>query len=181
MKIAILTSCFVLISSTFFAQQIIINDVQRDGKLTWNDFPEKNDPNLAFVAYIKYDYKYSIPSFKLENNVIVPAEVIGTLEFNRNESWVRPGMQSEEILEHEQGHFNIGILTIREIMKELKSIRFQPKEKNPKQILDGIVEKISKKYTEMEKQYDLETNHSQNKENQAKWNHFFREQLPELY
>ncbi|TXF77177.1 DUF922 domain-containing protein [Chryseobacterium sp.] len=170
----------VMISATLCAQEIKINGIQRDGKLRWDDFPEKDDPNFSFDAYIKYYYTFNIPRFKLKNNVFVPAEVVGTLQFNQNESWVRPGKQNDELLTHEQGHFNIGILTIREIMKELKSMRFQPHEKNPKSIFDGIVQKIKNKYNEMEKNYDLETNHSLDKENQEKWNSFFRKQLPEL-
>jgi hypothetical protein len=44
--------------------------------------------------------------------------------------------------------------------------------------LQNIVTEALKKYNNMSVQYDEETNHSDNKQEQMKWNDFFSKNLP---
>ncbi len=170
----------LMISATVFPQKILINGVERNGKLQWDDFPVTDDSH-AYDSYVWYDFEYNIQRFKLEKNIVVPESVIGVLKFNSTKSWVRPGAQNDENLERMQGHFNIGILTIKEIVQELKKMRFQQNEKAAKEAIESKVELIKMKYKAVAQNYDMETKDPQDKENKEKWDSYFRAELPELY
>lgn len=79
------------------------------------------------------------------------------------------------MLVHEQGHFNIGLLYMKEILKKIPATSFS-KAHFPQEI-KLMLDEISKKYKDMGIQYDEETDHSKNKEKQAKWNDFFFKEL----
>lgn len=83
------------------------------------------------------------------------------------------------LLLHEQGHFNIGILALREAMETFKKTKFTPA--NFKGLLRAMITTISQKYSDLGVLYDKETDHSKNVDMQAKWNTFFAERSPELY
>jgi hypothetical protein len=89
--------------------------------------------------------------------------------------WAKKDKVNNELLKHEQGHFDIGILCMREILSIYKQSKFT--KANFSSLLQSIITDTSKKYNEMGLRYDTETRHSANKEHQEKWNTFFEEKL----
>jgi predicted secreted Zn-dependent protease len=86
-------------------------------------------------------------------------------------------MMTDALLEHEQGHFNIGIMCVREFLSIIKSTKFIKSQYSAR--LKQIFQVVSDKYQQMHTQYDAETNHSINRTAQEKWNTFFKENIPE--
>ena len=97
------------------------------------------------------------------------------MELDPKKSWAIKDEVSDELLVHEQGHFNIGILCIREIMEKFKQTKFT--KSNFSQLLSNLFKSTTNKYSELTLNYDKETDHSKNKVQQAKWNKFFTEEL----
>lgn len=146
--------------------------------LTWKDFraqPVKNSPYKANTnAGLSYSW-----SLKKENEVIeLQYEVFSF--FNPEGSWVFPESKSEYLLAHEQLHFDITELHARKLRKELEHVSVNQLEKNPKEVLNSFYKRIEKERAAMQQRYDRETNHSINKEAEAKWQEFVREELEML-
>jgi len=165
--------CFCTVHA--FAQKIVISGKNGNRKLEWADFTGKPDANSTFFAHTWYTLKYSY------NNVVTngdQATIDGfeaILELDPNKSWVRTDKTSDELLEHEQGHFNIGIMCMRELLTTVNGTSFS--KSDYAEALRNIFREVMRKYNDMNVQYDNETEHFKNKEQQQKWNAVFAEKL----
>lgn len=128
-------------------------------KLTWADYQGKPDPDAGAAAStatflgVEYNFKDGNLGYVI------------TCSFSRSKSW---GLHKNEyILTHEQGHFDIAEIFARQLYKKLKAYTFD--KKNYQADLRKIYEDVTKAKEDMQNTYDLETNHSINKEKQAEW------------
>lgn len=161
------------------AQKVIVNGTESNGKLQWNDFRGKIDKSSSFAAYTFYNLGWKVKGARASGDSMIIEGFEVTVEFNDKNSWVKMERATPQLLLHEQGHFNIGILAVREAMETFKKTKFT--QANFKELLPKMVSTISKKYSEMGVVYDKETDHSKNADMQNTWNSFFAERLPELY
>jgi len=128
-------------------------------KLSWADYQGKPDPNADAAAStatflgVEYNFKNGNLGY------------IITCSFSKSKSW---GLHKNDyILAHEQGHFDIAEIFARELYRKLKEYSFD--KRSYQTDLRKIYEDITKAKEAMQNQYDLETNHSINKEKQAEW------------
>lgn len=135
--------------------------------LTWADFKGPIDATSAFSAAT-----FSGIAFTTQVN-----ESSGkyTLKFNTasyfkyNASWLRPEKQSEDLLRHEQMHYNISEFFARQLSKALNSYAFTSS------CTDELsrIRKISNDQRKlMQEKYDEQTDHSKNKPMQKKWEEY---------
>jgi len=156
--------CLVLVFQASVAQQSK-KQWSATKKLQWADFKGEPDSLSPFSAntYSGLAYKYAIR--REIKKQIVTCEVNGY--FIPEKSWVKKGFENDaELLAHEQLHFDITELFVRKFRQRLKNTRFS---RNPKKQIEVIYKKITAERVAMQKQYDLETNHSENKKMQQKW------------
>ena len=173
-----LIMCFFSLT-TIYSQKIIVNGKESIGKLKWEDFTGDVDKNSKFQAFTFYDYKYSYRLKPLENNLVLVENFNTELELNPEKSWYLVKNATEELLSHEQGHFNIGILATKELRKSIENKKFN---KNTfKNEIQDLIRSIDKKYQELGVKYDKETSHSSDRIEQKKWDAYFKKELPELY
>ena len=78
------------------------------------------------------------------------------------------------VLAHEQLHFDITELHVRKLRKQIDGVRVS---QNLDQILNALHKNINKALTDMQNQYDADTNNSMDKNAQAKWLIFIRNEL----
>ena len=157
------------------AQTILIDGENTKRKLVWDDFSGKVDKSSEYKAntFWTLNYRFSGISFKGDTAIIKGFE--STLEFDKKFSWIKIGFDTPELLKHEQGHFDIGILCQKEFLQTVKTtILFKS---NFSETLQKLFKTVLKKYTEMGTLYDTETDHSKNTEAQIKWNSFFETAL----
>lgn len=139
-------------------------------QLTWDDYKGKPDPDAGAAAStatylaVEYSFKDGKLGYKI------------TCSFSRSKSW---GLhKNDHILAHEQGHFDIAEIFARRLYKKLKAYEFD--KKNYQSDLKGIYDDITKAKEDMQNRYDLETNHSINKEKQAEWLERINKELQDL-
>jgi hypothetical protein len=116
-----LLALFLTFSLNAFCQTILINGKESNGKLTWSDFTGKVDKSSFFHAFTVYKFNTKFESVKFVGD---SAKIIGfqvILELDQINSWAKIDKETDNLLVHEQGHFNLGILCIREIMTEEKA------------------------------------------------------------
>ncbi len=161
--------------------------------LRWSDFKAEYNPAAIEDSHsvIKYRYTWTVNSDKVGDSIVFFIENIQLFtEFYPLLSWVRLPQATDDLLTHEQGHFDLAELIKHENLEELKNSfyqkRFFTRGKNEEQrkqfakedsgkmiakkveVLEQLLEKKRRKYSE-------KTSFGQNKEKQSEYNLKFRE------
>lgn len=171
----LLLSLFLLAVTGAFAQKVLIGAQEGNRLLQWSDFKGSADDSSPYFAYTawKTNVKFSGVQFEGEKAIISGFEM--TVEFDDKKSWVKKGKETDELLRHEQGHFDVGLLYMQEVLRNFANVNFT--RSGYKEEFQNFIGEIHRKYAAMGKQYDQETNHSIKKEEQSKWNSFFEGQV----
>jgi len=159
--------------------------------LKWSDFTAESN-TAAFEdshSVIKYRYTWTVNSDEKENQIIFFINNIQLfVEFYHVLSWVRLSQATDDLLKHEQGHFDLAELVQRENLEKLKNKfyekQFSTRGKNEDQrkqfaredsgkIIAKEVEKLEVILSHRRKEYDEETNFGQNLEKQSDYNIIF--------
>ena len=128
-------------------------------KLTWSDYKGTPNPSSDAAASTA---TYLGLTYNIRNNQFT-YEI--TCLFSQTKSWGRH--KNDHILAHEQGHFDIAEIHARKLYKAMKQYAYN--EKTFRQKVGKIYQDITREKEIMQAQYDQETNHSINKEQQAVW------------
>lgn len=166
---------FLVITAAASAQKVIISGIEGNRLLQWNDFtgtPDNSNPYFA-LTFWNINYKFSGVQFDGDKALLNGFEI--TLQLNPKESWIKKGKESDELLKHEQGHFDVGVICMKELLKKMAAASFT--RTGYQQEIQKLTSETIKKYLDMGKQYDNETNHSIKKDEQKKWNEFFSREL----
>ena len=128
-------------------------------KLTWADYKGNARTDADAVAstatYLGIEYNFSNKGFGYTI----------TCSFSKTRSW---GLhKTDYILAHEQGHFDIAEIFARKLNMQLSGYKFE--KNNFKTDLKKIYDTITSEKEKMQNDYDRETNHSINKEQQKEW------------
>jgi len=160
-------------SSCYQTEQGPVINWNKDVKLKYADFKatSKGSPGFA-VASTSSAFGYSITDRG--------GEISGSIyvRFYCEESWWNPDFMLDEVLEHEQLHFDICELFGRKLYKEVLELRNSGK--ISKRSIDRIQSKYEKQYSDYQDLYDKETDHSTNGDEQRKWNKKIKRELNEL-
>jgi hypothetical protein len=128
-------------------------------KLTWNDYlasPDKHSDAAATTSTaLGIEYR-------LRNNNVTHTIIC---RFSKIKSWGR--FKTDYILAHEQGHFDITEVFARKLHKAMMAYEFNTA--SYKNDLNKIYEDVVKEKQDFQIAYDIETQHSQNKEKQKEW------------
>jgi hypothetical protein len=129
-------------------------------KLTWGDFKAK--PESADIAAAKTHYNFShrwgAHGFTLKTKMVC--------FFSPCMSWSK-NKSSNELLVHEQGHFDIAEYFRRCYNKRIKEAKYSPT--TLPTIIKSIYHDIAVECEAVQNKYDNDTDHSRNIKQQAKW------------
>lgn len=136
-----------------------------DKPITWNEFRGQPDNSCGYIAMtysgikIKYSYK--------TRHGVASARVEFCPYMDLSRSWFKKAHCSDSTLGHEQRHFDITVIITRQFTDELKKRSFTlatfPAE------LKKLHQAYLQKLTQMQQQYDGDTNHGTIGEKQASW------------
>jgi hypothetical protein len=138
-------------------------------RLTWKDYkarPESGSGAAASTAtYLSISYNITSNGFGYK--------ILS--QFSKTKSW---GLyKTDYILSHEQGHFDIAEIFARKLNKEMSLYQFNKHtyQKDLQKIYNSILEEKE----EMQNEYDRQTRHSVDKDQQASWLQYIKNQLTE--
>ncbi|MEZ5054190.1 MAG: DUF922 domain-containing protein [Chitinophagales bacterium] len=139
-----------------------------NNKLKWADFKGKPDGFASEVAMAATSIQYYT---EISNNQF---KYTITPYFYPAISWSKKNAQFDDVLAHEQLHFDITELYARKMRQA-----FSNKVKSPKdhKLASSIFDKIMKEWDEEQERYDRETNHGTNEVQQQKWILYVEQQL----
>lgn len=160
--------------------------------LKWSDFTA--DPNhSAFEdssSNIKYHHTWTVRSEMKDGKIfyLIDRINLSTLFF-RHLSWVRKQNSSENLLNHEQGHFDLAESIkpkiIQNIENKFRDKTFPTRGQNEEQrkqfaredsgiLISAELEKWHKFLSEKRHQYDADTEYGQNLEKQMEYDEIFK-------
>lgn len=156
-----ITLLFILCSFLQLENKDVI--VWQEGKLlTWDDF--KGKPAKRFsAASTHYD------TFKNLTDKGTTAEVEILAVFYVNKSWKKSAWINDDVLAHEQKHFDIVELFARKLRKQVMELNYSSY-KQLKTISDSLYDKMDKDMDAYQDKYDDETDASMNGDKQREWN-----------
>jgi predicted secreted Zn-dependent protease len=128
-------------------------------KLTWQDFkaPPQQQGDAAALTATHLGFSYRVVNGKITYSI--------DCRFEKNRSWGL--VQTDWILQHEQGHFDIAEIFARKLHQAVATYVFN---KNSFQKeLDSLYKQIVNEKEKFQQAYDLETDFSRNKNKQAEW------------
>lgn len=131
-------------------------------RLTWKQFQGKGRKNSPEAARTTSSINFS---YTFDGDKTVKFEAFAA--FHLKESWVKKGKEGPHLLEHEQRHFDVTEWFVRKLRKEVSNHRFT--RRRLASDYDRLFEDAHAELQQMQRQYDRETRHSLNKEEQAKW------------
>ncbi len=169
--VSLLVLIVMSISNGAFAQMIYIGNEETNRKLQWTDFKGRPDYNSPHDAVTTWYLSYSMEGIKTYGDSVHVGKINPILKMESTESWLKKEKAADELLKHEQGHFNIGMLCLREFMTVFNQTSFQKRNFDSK--MKQIFNQTLNKYHQLSIQYDKETDHSKNREAQLYWDEFF--------
>ena len=163
----------------------------KDYLLSWSDF--QAEPNPAVFedssSNIKYHHTWTVDSEMVDGQIFYFIDDIKlTTQFLRHLSWVRDQQATDQLLKHEQGHFDLAESLVFEIVKSLKEKfhgkHFPTRGQNDEQrkqfakensglLIAKELERWSEKLRQKREQYDKETDFGSNLEAQKIYNEKF--------
>lgn len=166
---ALLSAQDKLVSASSNTENEDAIDWSETKRLTWGDFKSRPDPNSDAAAStttylgIEYSFSNNTVSYKI------------ACRFSKLKSW---GLhQTDYILSHEQGHFDIAEIFARKLHRKMSEYKFN--RRSYQQDLKRIYQDILDEKEEWQNLYDEETRHSINKKKQAEWLEKIAEALDE--
>jgi len=142
-------------------------------QLSWNDFlpvdslPDGSGddaqtatdmPGLDNIRPVLGHGKFSMPDLTL------------TVGLDRSQTMVlKTANKTAELLKHEQGHYDITVLTVRALARELEQLKAGSVAALGQQV-NAVRSKHQQRADLLEKKYDKDTDHSRNQDEQKAWN-----------
>lgn len=147
-------------------------------QLTMDDFqgvpPGSSSAYIAYTnCWIHYDYDVRKSNGQYTINFYVKMAMNPTKSWMNKSEVVSSGLL-QEVLRHEQGHYNMAYLEQQELQQALNQTSYGADYQ--RQITD-IFEAIDQKYRNLNQAYEQESQHMLNRPLQQKWNVWFREQI----
>jgi predicted secreted Zn-dependent protease len=88
---------------------------------------------------------------------------------------VRPEERNDNILAHEQGHFDLCELYTRKLRERMSNVQVNVKTLKP--VLSSIYDQVQQEYRQRQEEYENDTEHGVNLLQQKKWQQMLEREL----
>ena len=162
---------FICFATTTVEEETI--EWREDHKLQWSDFKGVVDTNSDAVALTASGITFSF-SLRQSNDRYTGFESKVVAHFYPNKSWYLKDRGNDHVLAHEQLHFDITELHVRQLRYGIAQLRVS---QSIKEELQALHKAANENLANMQRAYDAQSQHSINKEQQALWSQFVKEEL----
>ncbi len=176
MRVSIVCLVVSLSSPQLRAQDGMWMSWDSSRKLIWEDF----QGTVADTEYkaethwrIYYDFQVSL----LNKMPLLSGYTVRT-EFRKDKSWVKEVGGSDQLLRHEQGHFDLAEVYARKFRAQLDTLSFSTS--NYRMEIDSLFEIILAQCDDEQNIYDVETGHGLKVTIQEDWLEIIQKELNTL-
>jgi hypothetical protein len=175
MKFHLFKAMGIVALCLFCLQQVSAQDYRQ---LTIDDFqgvPHSSGDGVIAYTNCSIDFRYEATRqrgyYQLSFNI--------RLLMNKNKSWMDKSKITSremlaEILKHEQGHYFIAYMEQQELLRAVGKTIFHA---DYQYVTQGIFDRIDAKYKQLNIDYDVDTQHMVNREQQNSWNAYFQKRM----
>jgi hypothetical protein len=146
----------------------------KNRKLTWDDFrgpvPHDADDITAAATFCGIGFETNTIT---SNNNNLKISIYNS--FYTGNSWVRPEERNDNILAHEQGHFDLCELYTRKLRERMSNVQVNVKTLKP--VLSSIYDQVQQEYRQRQEEYENDTEHGVNLLQQKKWQQMLEREL----
>lgn len=146
-------------------------------RLSWADFKAKPIVSSSAVALTASGLTFGLSISQTDSKQVVGFTTEIYAHFYPEQSWYKIEAADNHILGHEQLHFDITELFARKFRQRTSQIRIS---NNVRTELKEIHNTINNELSKMQNNYDMETDHSRNREAQVSWKLFVTIELHKL-
>lgn len=142
-------------------------------QLTWDDFKGKPDNKNQMYAYAPSKTYYTYTWTHGEGDIhLLAFNIISG--FDANSAWSEKWAQNEDLLKHEQTHFDIHELYTRKMVAALKEFTYSS---NFKIEIKAIYDKYIAEANAVQTKFDQETEHYRDTRKEKIWESYIQSQL----
>ena len=176
---------------------VIVSEIEfitwsHNSHLKWTDFKAEPNPGVFEDSHsvIKYGFTWLVNSDKLNDEIVYFVDNIKiSVNFNPLLSWVRNSEATPNLLEHEQGHFNLAELIKRKHNKvftnkfhdkffstrgQNDAQRKQFAKEDSAKMISNEIDELNDILSNKRNEYDIETDFGKNLEIQSKYDQLFK-------
>jgi hypothetical protein len=149
--------------------------------LTIEDFQNAAHHNgRGVIAYTNCTINFHYEAHKEKDSYRLDFDI--RLILNTNKSWmdrrrVTSAEMLAEILKHEQGHYIIAFMEQQELLREVSRTVFDA---DYQYAAANIFNRIDAKFKQLNRDYDDDTGHMTNRQQQQSWDAYFKKQLEDM-
>lgn len=133
-------------------------------RLSWEDFRADPEAGTDAAATTVSALSYSFQGYMKGSQLIYEYDVKAL--FFPEKSWVRPELKDDELLLHEQLHFDITAWYAIKLRRAFDTIT---PVNDPKEMISAVYDRIRKELDSVQDHYDRETDFSRNTKEQLLW------------
>ncbi len=145
-------------------------------RLSWSDFRGAPDINTSAVAITASGITFGF-SVRTTDDQVVSFTSNVYAHFYPEKSWYKKDQADTHVLGHEQLHFDITELHARMFRQRIDQVKVSNSVRSQLKTLHNV---INKELSQMQNNYDSETNYSRNVDAQAKWDIYITDELDKL-
>ena len=165
---AICLIALIAYATTTSAQELV--DWQ-EKRLTWDDFEKRNLPHSRTGAITSSGIYFSYMENAAGLDIIVKAQM------DKSRSWVNTHSMHDEVLSHEQMHFDISEIHARLLRQYFALNNKKTARHNPESIYKKYINRLRR----MQDDYDRQTNHGNDMYMQMKWEEKIKTMLYNMF
>ncbi len=147
-----------------------------DRKLNWDDFSGRvyrtqGEEEAVAVTYC---------GFGFETNTVTVSNKVQIMvhnSFRKDVSWVIPSERTPEVLEHEQGHFDLCEIYTRKLRERFNDLNVTVYNLNS--VLAEAYHEVGDEYKARQQEYEEQTQNGQNRLAQKRWERIIKQELGE--
>lgn len=145
-------------------------------ELQWSDFKGDPQPRYRAVALTASGISFGLSTKKSDTELIDFSYQVEAV-FYPDKSWHVNKPLGDVVLDHERLHFDITELFARKFKQRISESEFTL---DIQVEIKRIYDSINTELDEMQRRYDVETNHSQNVEKQKEWQDLIADEIDKL-
>jgi hypothetical protein len=141
----------------------------------FRDMPDINSGDIVAYTNCYIDFNYRATSQKGIYRLTCDIKLV----FDKDKSWINkrqvlsPRMM-QDVLNHEQGHYILAYMEQQELIRTVSKTRFDI---NYQYEAANMFSRVHEKYKQLSADYDDDTAHMLNKQQQHSWDEYFRRRL----
>lgn len=177
MKFSLLKVIFI-VAFFIFLQKAAAQPYRQLTAADFQGLPQSNGDGVIAYTNCTIDFRYEATPKGDHYQLNFTIRLI----INRDRSWMNksritsPAMLAE-VLKHEQGHYTIAYMEQQELLRVVGRTRFDA---DYQYMASHIFDTIDAKYKQLNQDYDDDTGHMTNREQQNSWDMYFKRQLADM-